>query len=248
MNYENQRKRLQKMIQRNKGKRLNKYVSDYVVFDLETTGINPNLDAIIEISAIQVIGNQVAGEFSTLVNPGRPIPRGATAVNGITDEMVADAPTVKEAIEQFLAFIGDSILVGHNIHTFDTNFAYDAAMQELGREMKNDYIDTLYLARQCLPQLAHHKLTDVSEHFCIKTEGAHRALCDCIMNQQCYEALGRIILEKKGKAKTKEEGADCTDELSCPECGSVLILRKGKYGAFYGCSGFPGCWFTRKAK
>lgn len=237
---------MQKMIQRNKGKRLNKYVSDYVVFDLETTGINPNRDAIIEISAIKVIGNQVAEEFSTLVNPGRSIPKGATAVNGITDEMVADAPTVKEAIEHFLDFIGDSILVGHNIHTFDMNFAYDAALQELGREIKNDYIDTLYLARQCLPQLSHHKLTDVSEYFCIETEGAHRALCDCVMNQQCYEALSRILKERKGKAKIKEEGADATNELLCPECGSALILRKGKYGAFYGCSSFPSCRFTRK--
>lgn len=231
------------MIERKKGKRLNKYVADYVVFDLETTGINPDRDAIIEISAIKVSGNQAAEEFSTLVNPERHIPKGATAVNGITDEMVADAPNIREAIELFLDFIGDSILVGHNIHTFDMNFAYDAAYTELGREIRNDYIDTLYMARQCLPELTHYKLTDVSEHFCIETEGAHRALCDCIMNQKCYEALGRILIEKNTKAKAAQE-----DGQGCPQCGNELVLRKGKFGAFYGCSGFPGCRFTKKIK
>lgn len=231
------------MIERKKGKRLNKYVADYVVFDLETTGINPDRDVIIEISAIKVSGNQAVEEFSTLVNPERHIPKGATAVNGITDEMVADAPNIREAIELFLDFIGDSILVGHNIHTFDMNFAYDAAYMELGREIRNDYIDTLYMARQCLPELAHHKLTDVSEHFCIETEGAHRALCDCIMNQKCYEALGRILIEKNTKAKAAQK-----DGQICPECGNELVLRKGKFGAFYGCSGFPECRFTKKLK
>lgn len=234
------------MIRRNKGKRLNQYVTDYVVFDLETTGINPNLDKIIEISAIRVIKNQAADEFSTLVNPGRPIPRGATAVNGITDEMVAGAPAIGEAMERFLEFIGDSILIGHNIHTFDMIFVCNAAFLELGREIRNDYIDTLYLARQCLPHLRHHKLTDVSDYFGIETEGAHRALCDCVMNQKCYEALGRILAETK--AKTKEQGAGQADGPVCPECGSELMLRKGRYGAFYGCSAFPACRFTRKVK
>ena len=174
-------------MQRNKGKRLNKYLEDYVVFDLETTGIQQTKDAIIEISAVKVKGHQIAEEFSTLVNPQRHIPACATAVNGITDDMVAEAPDIQTAIADFLAFIGDSILVGHNIHTFDTNFVYDAAFQYLGRELKNDYIDTLYMARKCLPELSHYKLTDVAAHFGLETQGAHRALFDCTMNQLCYE-------------------------------------------------------------
>ena len=183
------------MVQRNKGKRLAKYVSDYIVFDLETTGIHQEIDAIIEISAIKVKNHEIVEEFSTLVNPGRKIPKAATAVNGITDDMVVDAPDIKTAMEGFLAFIGNDVLVGHNIHTFDTNFAYDAAMNSLGKELNNDYIDTLYMARRCLPQLPHHKLTDVSAHFGIETEGAHRALCDCRMNQRCYEAMGKLMQE-----------------------------------------------------
>jgi len=229
------------MIQRNKGKRLNRYAEDYVVFDLETTGINQERDAIIEISAIKVQNHEVTGEFSTLVNPGRHIPAGATAVNGITDDMVKDAPDLKAAMVDFLEFIGDHVLVGHNIHTFDTNFIYDAALKCLGVELKNDYIDTLYMARRCLPELPHHKLTDVAEYFGIQTEGAHRALFDCMMNQGCYEAMGKLM-EKRGEAFGEEE------EAACPVCGCELVLRKGRFGMFYGCSGFPGCRYTRNVR
>lgn len=229
------------MKQRNKGKRLNRYLEDYVVFDLETTGISQERDAIIEISAVKVEKHEIVGEFSTLVNPRRHIPAGATAVNGITDEMVKDAPGIEAAVQNFLDFIGDFVLVGHNIHTFDTNFVYDAALQFLGREVRNDYIDTLYMARSCLPELEHHKLTDVAAHFGLQTQGAHRALFDCMMNQGCYEALGKLMEEKKKKGAVSEE-------QSCPVCGGVLVLRKGKFGVFYGCSGFPACRFTRNVR
>lgn len=244
------------MTVRNKGKRLNGYRQDYVVFDLETTGINPNYDEIIEISAVKVCGGEIGGEYSTLVNPGRHIPAGATAVNGITDEMVKDAPDIKEAMAGFLEFIGDSVLVGHNIHTFDMNFAYDAVWLAWGKELGNDYIDTLYMARSCLPQLAHHRLTDVAEYFQINTEGAHRALNDCMMNQKCYEELGRLWREKEKRAASARKrggmggddakvNADGGEELECPRCGGMLCLRKGKFGAFYGCANFPVCRYTR---
>lgn len=229
---------------RNKGKRLGSYLKDYVVFDLETTGINPERDVIIEISAVKVCGHKITGQYSTLVNPGRHIPAGATAVNGITDAMVSEAPDIRTAVAGFMEFIGDGVLVGHNIHTFDTNFVYDAVWETLGREFQNDYVDTLFMARRCLPQLSHHKLTDLAEHFQIETKGAHRALNDCMMNQKCYEEMGKILEQKK-----KESGGGEADgagaELTCPVCGGILIKRKGKYGDFYGCEGFPRCRFTQ---
>lgn len=236
------------MAVRDKGKRLNTYVKDYVVFDLETTGIHPMTDAIIEISAVRVADGKVVGEYSTLVNPKRHIPAAATAVNGITDAMVADAPEIGEAISGFLEFIGDSILVGHNIHTFDTNFAYDAAWEALGKKLTNDYIDTLYMARSCLPQLSHHKLTDVSEYFHIETKGAHRALNDCIMNQKCYEEMGKLWKRRRREKKAEGTQEDSQKEASCPLCGGVLYLRNGRYGEFYGCGNFPACRFTKNAR
>lgn len=214
-----------------KGKRLVKYVPDYVVFDLETTGVNVIKDDIIEISAVEVLGGKVADTFSTLVNPGRPIPYYATQVNGITDEMVEDAPDIREALADFLAFAGDAVLVGHNIQSFDLNFVSNAAEGLFGKTVENDYIDTLYMARSCLPELSHHKLVDVASYFHISAEGAHRALCDCIMNQKCYEEMGKLQANQKLEL--------------CPRCGGELRKRNGKFGEFFGCSNYPACRYTR---
>ncbi len=90
------------------GRKLEKYTPDYVVFDLETTGISPMQDDIIELSAVKVRGGQAVDEFSQLVNPFRPIPRQASMVNGITDGMVADAPPLDAVFGAFLDFIGES--------------------------------------------------------------------------------------------------------------------------------------------
>lgn len=214
-----------------KGKRLVKYVPDYVVFDLETTGVNVIKDDIIEISAVKVLGGKVTDTFSTLVNPGRPIPYYATQVNGITDEMVEDAPDIREALADFLTFAGDAMLVGHNIQSFDLNFVSNAAEGHLGKTVENDYIDTLYMARSCLPELSHHKLVDVASYFHISAEGAHRALCDCIMNQKCYEEMGKLQANQKLEL--------------CPKCGGELRKRNGKFGEFFGCSNYPACRYTR---
>lgn len=214
-----------------KGKKRMQYVPDYVVFDLETTGVNPKLDAIIEISGVKVRNQQVTDTFSRLVNPGRPIPDSATAVNGITDAMVSEESGLAEILPEFLDFIGTDILVGHNIHTFDMLFLWNAMEALFGKTIPNDYIDTLALARYCLPQLSHYRLVDIASYYQISTKGAHRALNDCIMNQQCYERLGE---EYKNKPQQQ-----------CPMCGELLVRRNGRYGAFWGCSGYPDCKYTR---
>lgn len=222
-------------VERDKGRRLNDYVKDYIVFDLETTGFRPGLDEIIEISAVKVEKSEIRDTYSTLVRPGIRIPAAATKVNGITNEMVSDAPGLEEALGGFLTFIADGILVGHNIHSFDTNFVYDASMEVFQQGVKNDYIDTLYMAKSCLPQLKHYKLGDISAYFGIDTAGAHRALNDCIMNQKCYEKMGVLLAEQMQQHP----------ELICPECGGVLKKRNGRFGEFWGCGNFPRCRFTR---
>ena len=110
------------MDKRKRGSRLTGYVPNYVVFDLETTGLSPTADEIIELSAIKVKNQKAVQTFSTLVKPSRPIPSGATAINGITNQMVANSPSICEAVKNFLDFIGNEVLVGHNIHSFDLNF------------------------------------------------------------------------------------------------------------------------------
>lgn len=223
-----------------RGKRLNQYIKNYVVFDLETTGIRQNVDEIIEISALRVRDHQISNEFTTLVNPGMHIPSAATAVNNITDEMVKDAPKLADVMESFLSFIGNDVLVGHNIHTFDMNFIHRASLMLYETEIKNDYIDTLYMARKCVPELSHHRLSDMADHFHISTQGAHRALNDCRMNQKIYEELGKIMAQKFSS------GNEMQPEVCCPNCGAPMIRRKGKYGEFYGCSDFPRCRGTRR--
>lgn len=223
---------------RQKGRNLLEFKEDYVVFDLETTGLDPAEDEIIEISGIRVRGHRVEEEFSTLINPGIPIPYSAARINGITDKMVEKAPKAPEALERFLAFIDKDVLVGHNIHTFDTNFLYDGTMRYLGRGLENDYVDTLSMAKSCLPQLKRYRLTDLAAYFEISTEGAHRALNDCRMNQICYEKLGELWRQKEAQPQP--------DTFCCPRCGATLKLRKGKFGEFWGCTGFPQCRYTRK--
>lgn len=121
------------MLGRNKGKRIEKYIGDYVVFDLETTGVSCYNDQVVEISAVKVKNGQIVEEFTSLVNPGCPISYGASQVNGITDEMVADAPSFDVALAEFLKFVGDYVLVGHNIHTFDMKFLYRDAEKYFGK-------------------------------------------------------------------------------------------------------------------
>ena len=184
------------------GTRMNRYTPNYVVFDLETTGISPKYDEVVEISAVKVRGGVVAEEFSTLVNPGRSIPYGASQVNGITDDMVADAPPFSRVLMEFLEFIGEDVLVGHNIHHFDMKFIYRDCERFYGQVPDNNYVDTLLVARQCLPQLAHHHLVDLSSYYGISTKGAHRALNDCHMNQQVYEKIVQGIREAKSAGGT----------------------------------------------
>ena len=172
-----------------KGTLINKYTPNYVIFDLETTGISPNYDEVIEISALKVKGGEVVDEFNTLVNPGRKIPFGATKVNGITNAMVAEAPAFSHVLAEFLDFAEGLVLVGHNIARFDMKFIWRDAEQYFGEIPKNNYVDTLQVARKHLPKMEHHRLVDLAEHYGISSEGAHRALNDCYMNQKVYECM-----------------------------------------------------------
>lgn len=222
------------MLGSNKGKQIFEYVPDYVVFDLETTGISCRTDRIIEISAIRVIEGKSVEEFSTLVNPECSIPFMASEVNGITDDMVSDAPLFETVLPNFLEFIGELPLVGHNIHSFDLPFIYRDSETYLGKIPSNDYVDTLNLARMCLPDQEKYRLTQLADRFGITVENAHRALGDCRMNQKVYEELGKILTSGAATIKT------------CPDCGEVMVKRKGKYGEFWGCSGYPNCKHTEK--
>ena len=223
------------MLSNIRGKRLNTYTDNYVVFDLETTGVSCTYDRVIEISAIKVEHGHIVDEFSTLVNPEIPIPFAASQVNGITDQMVKRSPLFEDVLGDFLGFVGEHVLVGHNIHTFDINFIYRDSERFWKQVPNNDYVDTLRMARIYLPQLEHHRLTDLAEYYGISAKGAHRALNDCRMNQQVYEYLGREM---------KKQSVLRADIKICPVCGETMKKRNGRFGEFWGCSGYPQCRYT----
>ncbi len=227
------------MLGKIRGNRIDVFAGDYVVFDLETTGMSADYDRVVEISGIKVMDHKPVDEFSTLVNPGCHISSSASAVNGIYDDMVADSPRFEEVLPKFIEFIGELPLVGHNINSFDMKFIYRDSEEYLGAVPDNDFIDTLYIARRCMPELAHHRMTDLASHFHISTEGAHRALNDCRMTQQVYELL---------KRETELYNVGEKSAVICDKCGSRMVLRNGRFGEFWGCSSYPKCTNTKRCR
>lgn len=207
-----------------KGTLINKYTPNYVIFDLETTGISPNYDEVIEISALKVKGGEVVDEFNTLVNPGRKIPFGATKVNGITNAMVAEAPAFSHVLAEFLDFAEGLVLVGHNIARFDMKFIWRDAEQYFGEIPQNNYVDT-QVARKHLPKMEHHRLVDLAEHYGISSEGAHRALNDCYMNQKVYECMVAEMREahQKRVEEARKKASEDVEVQQRPQHFTVKI-------------------------
>lgn len=137
----------------------------------------------------------------------------------------------------FFDFIGDDVLVGHNIHSFDMKFIYRDSEKYFERIPNNNYIDTLSLARKCLPNLSHRTLSDLAYYYGLNFTDAHRALNDCLMNQ--------IIFEKLGEELDKRLSGDAGLRV-CPKCGQIMQKRNGRYGEFWGCGGYPNCRHTEK--
>ncbi|MCD8144311.1 MAG: PolC-type DNA polymerase III [Oscillospiraceae bacterium] len=149
---------------------------DIVCFDLETTGLNKKQDRITEIGAVVLRNGEICEEFSTFVNPGKPIPREVVELTGITDEMVADAPDEAAAVAQFLDWVGERPMAAHNAE-FDTSFLA-AACARMGRPFDCTYIDTLILSQNLLPDLNKFKLDIVAERLNLPAFNHHRATDD----------------------------------------------------------------------
>ncbi len=150
----------------------------FVVFDLETTGLRPTEDRITEVGAVRVRGGEVLGEFQTLVHPGVPVPPAITAVTGISDALVADAPPLAAVVPMLLEFLDGSVLVAHNA-PFDTGFL-DAALVGLGYpRLTNDVVDTARLARRLVrDEVRDRRLATLARFFRSRTTPVHRALED----------------------------------------------------------------------
>ncbi|NCB48434.1 MAG: hypothetical protein EOM55_02240 [Clostridia bacterium] len=162
--------------------------NSYVVYDFETTGIDFNTEEIIEIGALKIVGGEYREVFTTLVKPSKHIPEGATKVNKITDEMVANSPSISQVIGDFYLFCKGSQLVGFNNIFFDKQFL-DKASAKVGINFDNPQLDAFSLAKQKLKGLNHYNLSSVAKHLNINLTDAHRALSDVIATAEVFLKL-----------------------------------------------------------
>ncbi len=168
----------------------------YTVLDLETTGLSPKADHIIEFAAIKVKNGEIIDTFQTLCDPGFDIPPMITSITGITTEMVRNCPNPRKALPDFLDFAGDDFIVGHNV-LFDVRF-----ISAVNDGFFNTYIDTMKIFRTLHPTLSHHRLCDMVDFYGKNNESAHRALSDCFATNDCFNAMKDETIQSFGNIES----------------------------------------------
>ncbi len=203
---------------------------EYIVFDVETTGLSASTERLTEIGAVRLRGGQVADSFCTFVNPERAIPLEITKLTGITDDMVKDAPEEAEALQAFLDFCGGcNILIAHNA-PFDISFMR-AAARRCGKPFDYSYIDTVPMARVLVPQLKRHRLNHLADHFGLGGFTYHRASDDATVLAKIFLKLLELaaplgVTENIAQLNTALSGVD-------PKQGElyhIVLLAQNKVG------------------
>ena len=194
----------------------NSMYDTYVSIDLETTGLNPKRDRIIEIGAIRVERGEIREEFSTFVNPGRKLEDRITELTGIRDEDLAEAPELDEVFPKLLEFMGDFPLLGHSI-LFDYSFLKKAAVDRK-LTFERSAVDTLQIARKYLPDLPHRNLEYLCRYYEIPHH-AHRALEDAKATDRLFRKLAELFYEEKNgeQALTESDGKTAKNTLFAPK-------------------------------
>lgn len=198
---------------------------EFVVFDLETTGLSAENDAIIEIGAVRIRNAEVVERFGTFVNPQRAIPPYITELTGIDDEMVADAPDINSAVRDFYDFIGDAVLVSHNAR-FDVSFLKNSA-QRAGLAFNFASLDTLELSRSLVSDIKNYKLDTLCKHFDVKLKNHHRATDDAKATAEiCLKLFD--MLSEKGIERVSEINsslAGCADYKSLRYYHCIILVK-----------------------
>lgn len=170
-----------------RGQYIEDFLDEYVVLDLETTGLSPATHEIIEIGAIAFRSGVKVGEFSTLIKPKVRISNFITNLTGISNEMVRNAPFIEEALPMLREFLKDQALLAHNAN-FDLGFLEAVYTSCFGIPFPNDYLDTMRISKR-LYKNTRHRLQDLTERFGIERDGAHRSMADCMMTHKAYEFM-----------------------------------------------------------
>ena len=170
--------------------------SRYIAFDLETTGLDHGSDTIVEIGAVLVENGIITKEYHQMVNPNHPMPAEASAINHITDDMLAGQPQIHQVLPAFLTFVGDDILAAHNAK-FDLRFLCQACMRNRFR-IPVGFFDTMNLARYW-PEAEDKKLISLTSAAGIQIDDAHRALSDARAVADLIAATNQRRSESKKK-------------------------------------------------
>ena len=213
-----------------KGEESQSFDGEFVVFDLETTGLSAGSDRITEIGAVKVRGGEIVDVFNTFVNPGRHIPEKITQLTSITDAMVKDAPDEAEALKLWEQFCPENaILVAHNAD-FDCSFM-SAAYARQQKPFRNTYIDTVTISRSLYKELKNHKLDTVAEHLKVGEFHHHRACDDA-------ETLAKIFLRMMQDMRERNH-IDCIEKINTSLVGAdprqlkshhLILLVKNQMG------------------
>lgn len=161
----------------------------FVALDVETTGLSPFANELIEISAIKYEGSKKIDTFSTLVRPKVEIPYYITKITGITNDMVKTAPEIEEVMPELVSFVGDLSIVAHNAN-FDYKFIQNYSNYSFS---KNKVIDTVPIGRKLYPELPNHKLGTIARHIGITEDGFHRAEFDCECCAKIYMEYLKVV-------------------------------------------------------
>lgn len=186
-------------------------LKSYVSLDLETTGLNPRLDRIIEIGALKVENGEITDTFCTFVNPGRRLEERITKLTGIEDKDVEGAPYIEEVLPELLKFLGDLPLLGHSV-LFDFSFLKKAAV-DLRIPFEKNATDTLRISRVYLAGLEHRSLDYLCEYYKIPHR-AHRALEDAKATHILYGKLAGDFYERECADAAEGQGRQNLFEAS----------------------------------
>ena len=201
---------------------------EFVVFDIETTGLNSHTNEIIEIGAVKIKAGRIVDRYSQLINPGRPIPYHITEITSITDEQVANEPKIDEVIGKFVDFVGDAVLVAHNA-PFDMGFIKRDIKKYLNIDLECSVIDTLQMARDLFPDLKKYGLGDLNKTLGLALEKHHRAVDD----SQATANMFIIFLDKykeKGLEYMKDINVGFEVNVKKQSLKNIMVLVKTQDG------------------
>ena len=197
---------------------------EFTVVDIETTGLDPIKDKITEIAAYKLKDGVIVDSFTTLVNPEVDIPEEISNLTGITNEMVKDAPTIKSALADFMAFYNKSVIVAHNAK-FDVSFLKSKA-KESGFTFVPCYVDTLTIARTLLPDIRNYRLATVCKELNIEIEIQHRAYGDAKATAEMFiqlcEKLCDVGVDEVGKINDVMKGSNRGNRVHA----TILVLNR----------------------